>query len=96
MPTRQQLESALINADAAGDGEGARQLANALRAYQEPESPIDTQGALASEYSVPEKALIGVGRAFAETGQGVKQLGLKAGESMGFVSPDEVESIALK
>lgn len=34
MPTRAQLESALRNADAAGDAEGAKQLANALKGNQ--------------------------------------------------------------
>ena len=52
---------------------------------------IDPQMELANEYSAPEKALIGVGRSVAQTGQGVKQLGLKAGEAMGFISDQEVE-----
>jgi len=43
MPTREQLESALINADAAGDSGAAKQLANALKNYQ-PEDKSSSLG----------------------------------------------------
>lgn len=92
MPTKEQLESALFNADAAGDAVGAKQLANALKAYQDPIAPIDPQKELASEYSAPERFAIGAGRSVAATGQGIKQLGLKAGEAFNMVSPEEVEA----
>ena len=45
MPTREQLESALRNADAAGDTNAARALANALRAgqYDQPQQQVEQQ-----------------------------------------------------
>lgn len=39
MATREQLERALVNADAAGDSEAARALAQALRGMQQPTAP---------------------------------------------------------
>ena len=52
MPTKEQLESALVNADAAGDFEAARSLANALKRgeYDTPtavDAPFDPNVALA-------------------------------------------------
>lgn len=66
------LERALINADAAGDVEAARRLAQAIRqarASQTVEKPIDpTEG-----MSGFEKFAAGTGKAFADIGRGVRQ-----------------------
>ena len=35
---------------------------------------------------------VGVGRSVAETGQGIKQIGMKIGEMAGIVEPEEVEA----
>jgi hypothetical protein len=46
--------------------------------------------------TVPEKVAIGIGRSFVESGQGIKQIGLQIGETLGFVSPQEVEDYRTK
>ena len=52
---------------------------------------VNPQKNLADEYSTSERALIGAGRSFAKIGQGVKQLGLNVGESLGVVDESTVE-----
>jgi len=68
---------------------------NPFAKFSAPE-PVDYQQQMIEEMSVPERMLVGAGRGFATTGQGLKQLALKAGESMGVVTPDEVESYRQK
>ena len=53
--------------------------------------PIDYQQEMIEEMSVPERMLVGAGRGLSTTGQGLKQLALKAGESLGVVTPEEVD-----
>jgi len=64
MPTRQQLESALINADKAGDTQAATQLANALKSGQFEEPSFMGAGAiepaLAVASSIPATILSGI------------------------------------
>ena len=52
---------------------------------------VNPQKNLADEYSTSERTLIGAGRSFAKIGQGVTQLGLNVGESLGVV--DELSLI---
>ncbi len=72
MPTLQELERALVNADRAGDTQAAAVLATAVvraRAMQPTKGPDPTEG-----MSTADKALAGVGKAFADIGRGVGQL----------------------
>jgi hypothetical protein len=72
MPTLQELERALVNADRAGDTQAAAVLATAVvraRAMQPTKGPDPTEG-----MSTADKALAGVGKAFADFGRGVGQL----------------------
>jgi hypothetical protein len=73
MPTLQELERALVNADKAGDTQAASVLATAvvrMRSMQQTEKPIDpTEG-----MSTTQRTLAGVGKAFVDMGRGVGQV----------------------
>lgn len=72
MPTLQELERALVNADRAGDTQAAAVLATAVvraRQMQPAKGPDPTEG-----MSTTDKALAGVGKAFADVGRGAGQL----------------------
>lgn len=47
---------------------------------------------ISQEVETDQPFLVGVGRGIAETGQGIKQIGLKIGETAGLVDPEEVEA----
>lgn len=74
MATLEDLQQALIKADAAGNTEDARALASAIRNLQ---SPVNEMGGL-------ERFTAGAGKAVADTGLGLRQL---AGGVMDVVSP---------
>ncbi|CAM3467089.1 hypothetical protein [Parendozoicomonas haliclonae] len=46
---------------------------------------------MVNDMSTTERVLVGAGKAFSDMGSGVKQLGLMAGESLGWVEPGAVE-----
>src|SRR6478736_7130166 len=72
MATLAQLETALRNADAAGDAQAAQQIAAAIRSMQgsSVQKPIDpTEG-----MSTTQKMLAGAGKAFVDLGRGAGQL----------------------
>lgn len=75
MPSKQQLETALRNADAAGDAEAATALANALRAGQyEDTKEAGTTNKAANILSLvpgPLSGAIGGGEALAQVGTGM-------------------------
>lgn len=88
MPTRDQLESALRNADAAGDKAAAKQLANALKAGQfdqpQPDAPI-----VEPTYDPTEG--MGTGERFlAGVGKGMTDLAYGAGQLTGLVPQDVI------
>ena len=85
MATLQQLESALIKADAAGDVEGAKILAGEVRKLRNPVKQIDINGPQgAASDSAWKNAAAGVGKAIYDTGRGLGQL-------TGMVSNDDVK-----
>lgn len=53
---------------------------------------VDYQKQVIEEMGVPERTLAGIGRGFTTTGQGLKQLGMEIGESVGLVDPEETEA----
>lgn len=93
---------ALRNADAAGDTEAATRIAAMISAQQAsqaapvemgtPQPPPDRQAELAEEFGTTERLAIGAGRGITEVGQGIKQLGMQVGESMGLVDSTDVEA----
>lgn len=85
MATLEQLESALVKADAAGDTESARILAGEVRKLRNPVKQIDINGpkGAASESGLKNFAA-GVGKAIYDTGRGLGQL-------VGAVSADDVK-----
>jgi hypothetical protein len=85
MATLQQLESALVKADAAGDVDGAKILAGEVRKLRNPVKQIDINGPKgAASESAWENAAAGVGKAIYDTGRGLGQL-------TGLVSSDDVK-----
>ena len=85
MATLEQLESALIKADAAGDVEGAKILAGEVRKLRNPVKQIDINGPQgAASDSAWKNAAAGVGKAIYDTGRGLGQL-------TGLVSSDDVK-----
>ena len=101
MPTREQLESALRNADAAGDASAAKQLANALKAgmFDQP-----TQFATVQSEAPQERPQITGGRGIAgqreqqakfDEQQALKQFEqIQAGQlSAANLPPEQVEAI---
>lgn len=74
MPSRQELENALRKADAAGNVEDARAIATALRATISSEQPEDPTAGM----SGGDRFLAGMGKAFADTGRGLKMAGTDA------------------
>src|SRR5688572_8300822 len=73
MASIEQLESALVKADAAGDTEGARVLAGEVRKMRQTAAPKDA----GPELEKPG-VMVGVGRGMMDLYQGIKQLGLRA------------------
>lgn len=70
MPTRQEVYTAILNADKAGDSAAVRALGAYLKTMPAEEAPPDpTEG-----MSTTDKLLAGTGKAFADAGRGVGQL----------------------
>lgn len=81
MATLQQLEAALVKADAAGNADDARAFASEIRKMRAaPVVPVAedriTQGAknFAKDMPLGEQVLAGVGKAIVDTGRGIKGL----------------------
>lgn len=100
MASLTELQGAFMKADAAGDTEAAQVLANAVRKAQSQQASAqaDTQkfeqeisAAPVEEMSGFDKFRTGMGRGFAATGQGLKQVGLQLGDTLGIVDPSSVE-----
>lgn len=90
-PSIQELESALIKADKAGDVQGARQLAAAIRSLQNPRNLDYERLKMEKEYNPTNdmgalsRAAAGAGKSIADTGLGIKQL-------TGLASQEEVDA----
>lgn len=93
MATREEVYSAIMKADKAGDSDAVRTLGAYLNKMSQaaPESPADAGGTLQfgpldTGIKTPpwmERGLAGMGKAFADTGRGV-------GQAVGMVSRDDV------
>lgn len=89
MATLQELERALIKADAAGAADDARALANEIRRMRGEQGPAKTTGAeppadwAASEMSPVGRFAAGAGKAFVDTARG-------AGQMVGLVDDQKV------
>lgn len=83
MATTEDVINAIRNADAAGDSASVRQLGVVLKQMQRQQAIAAQQAASAEandptkDMSTTEKVLVGVGKAFADTGRGVGQLARK-------------------
>ena len=93
MATREELYTALRNADASGDNDGAAKLAayiNSLGAEKAvssdvaPENRADYQYNPTSGMSGTDKFFAGAGKAVVDMGRGIRQLGAEAGQKLGF------------
>lgn len=84
MATLQDIATALRNADAAGDVEAARQLAQAYKAQQTREAPISPKVTAMDGMSGTDKFLAGAGKAFVDVGRG-------AGQMLGLVDQQSVD-----
>jgi hypothetical protein len=84
MPTKEQLETALINADKAGDTDAARKLANALKAGAFEESDSDTQ--MPTAPTAPNPVLAGAAEFAAGANNAVVEL-------LDFLGPDQINNI---
>lgn len=79
---QERLARALSAAHAAGDVEGASKLAMALRASAQPmqaEKPYNPT----DDMSTTDRLLTGAGKAFADTGRGMRQLSTSMGNAVG-------------
>lgn len=90
--TLYQLETALRNAHAAGDTEGAAQIAAAY-AERKAALPKDVSEQPQVTGSFGQNAVAGFGKSFVDTGRGLKQLGAQAGNALGLVSDQTVQGI---
>ncbi len=88
MPTKGELESALRNADAAGDTVAAKALANALKAGQF-DAPVPAAPAAPETYSPIDD--MGTGERFlAGVGKGMTDLAYGAGQLVGMVPQETI------
>lgn len=76
MATLEQLSSALVKADAAGNVDDARALASEIRRLKQgaPAKPSAPQEAPSATGSFTENLMAGLGKSFVDTGRGFKQL----------------------
>lgn len=93
MPSKAQLETALINADKAGDVAAATVLANALKSGQYDDAPQPETFDPTEGMSGFEKFAAGAGKAVVDTGMGLKQIGAGIGNRLGLVSDETVAGI---
>lgn len=98
MATREQLYAALQRADAAGDTEAARRIAQALaggsvQPQQAPAEPVDYAAKEAAAMPWNEALAVGVGRGFNDVGQGLKQLALQSMAQPGSTAPLGLQTI---
>lgn len=92
MTTLYQLETALRNAHAAGDTESAQRLAAAY-AERKAALPQDVSEKSQVTGSFGQNLVAGFGKAFVDTGRGLKQLGAQIGNKAGLVSDATVQGI---
>lgn len=94
MATLEQLQAALVKADAAGNVDDARQLAAAIRASMpKKEAPPIIGGTNPADVSGMENFFAGAGKAIVDTGRGLAQVTSLNGRLPWGMTPEEYDAV---